>query len=485
MRTKPLALVVAASLLGMAGSASAQDLPAVGQIVEAVPLPTAQPPAPAPKRAAKGSKRFVTGIDATSEYTAADAARWFDTTVDLGAGLVRIDVSWRSIASGEPANPSDPSDPAYDFSALDGAVNNAAARNLNVLFTFFNAPGFGQEGGGKPNDSTLPEGAWKPKSDALGSFAKAVATRYSGSFDGLPRVSDFEPWNEANLNGFMAPQYDGKKLVSADRYRDLVIAVNDAVDSVHPDNRVVVGSLAPYGDEPGTDRSRPLVFLRDLLCLNKNLKKTKCPQKTPVDVLSHHPIDTSGGPRRSAIDDDDVATPDLGNVEKLLRAAEREGTIAGKRRHHPLWATEFWWSTDKGPDDPSSSNPNTQARYVEESLYLFWKAGAEAAVYFTLLDTNAEIGLFFQNGEPKPATTAFRFPFVTERKSKQKVFAWGKAPVSGRVTIEEKAGNGWRKVHSENVNAGNVFTADLKIKGKAKLRASTGSEESLVWTQKG
>ena len=74
---------------------------------------------------------------------------------------------------------------------------------------------------------------------------------------------------------------------------------------------------------------------------------------------------------------------------------------------------------------------------------------------------------------------------MTERKSDKKVFAWGKAPRSGKVVIEEKAGNGWRKVHSENAKAGKVFTADLKLKGKAKLRASIGGDESLVWTQKG
>jgi hypothetical protein len=490
MRRTSILGILAAGLIsgGAAATAGAQGLPDPRQLEESLPVPGASSdtsPAPATARASHGPKRFVTGIAGTDEFQSADSDLWYDRTVGLGAGIVRINVSWRSISSGEPDDPSDPADPAYDFSSLDKAVAGASARNLDILFTLFNAPDYGEEGGGKPAGSGLPDGAWKPQPSALGAFATALATRYSGTFNGLPRVSAFEPWNEANLNGFMAPQYKGKKLVSADRYRDLVIAVDKAVDSVHPDNRVVVGSLAPYGDVPGSDRSRPLVFLRDLLCLNDKLKKTKCPEKTPLDVLSHHPINSSGGPQRSAINDDDVSTPDMGNVAQVLRAAERQGTIAGKREHHPLWVTEYWWASGRNPEDPASSDLDTHARYVEESLYLFWKAGCEVAIYFTLVDDQADIGLWDRSGPAKPAASAFRFPFVTERKTRDKIFAWGKAPASGKLVIEKKAGKGWRELHHENVKAGNVFTADLRIQGNAKLRATLGDDHSLLWSQNG
>ena len=497
MRSKSSALATlaaAAALAGLPTLASAQDLPdagEVGELLEAAPLPAPSEAAATPPASARasGAKNFQTGVDPIGLFNGPGASQWADTTVGLGANLARLDLGWSYAVSGPPANPSDPADPAYDFSAIDEAVRNAAARGLRVMITFQEAPRYAQEDGGKPDGSSLPDGAWKPKPEDLQDFAKAVATRYSGTFNGLPRVSDFEAWNEGNLNGFLAPQYEGKKLVAVDRYRRMVIAVENGIDSVHPDNRVVVGSLAPYGEEPGGARTRPLEFLRELFCLNKKLKKTKCPTKTPLDVLSHHPINTSGGPRRSAIDDDDVATPDLGNVEKVLRAAERHGTIAGKRRHHPLWATEFWWSSKKDPQVPASANPNQHARYVEESLYLFWKAGADAAFYYILQDTtiNGEplyLGLYEADGSAKPAVKAFSFPFVTERKSKNKVFAWGKAPEGGKVTIQEKAGKNWRKVHSENVKPGDVFTANLRIRGKAKLRATVGGDQSLVWTQK-
>jgi hypothetical protein len=279
MRARSLvATIVAAAtmLVGMPSQALAQDLPDLGQILESVQLPGgAKPPESEPAsiapRAAKGSKNFATAVDPLALFEGEGGAGWADTTAGLGASQVRLDLGWRHIVSGVPANPSDPADPAYDFSALDRAVSLAAARNLGILITFQEAPDYAEEDGGKPNGSSLPDGAWKPEPNALGEFAKAVATRYSGAFQGLPRVRDFEAWNEGNLNGFLAPQYDGKKLVAPDRYRRMVVAVDQAIDSVHGDNRVVVGSLAPYGDEPGGARTRPLEFLRELFCLNGKL----------------------------------------------------------------------------------------------------------------------------------------------------------------------------------------------------------------------
>ena len=439
--------------------------------------------------AAPASAGFTTGIDGDGLFESDEAGHWFDTTAGLHAGIARVDVSWRGVVSGQPADPADPADPAYDFSELDRDVQNAAARNLRVLFVFARAPGFGQEGGGEPEGSSLPAGSWKPKPDALGAFAKAVATRYSGSFGGLPRVRDFEVWNESNLNEFLAPQYDGTKLVSADRYRDMVIAVDEAVDSVRSDNRVVVGSLAPYGDEPGGARTRPLVFLRRLLCLDRRLDATRCPRKTPLDILSHHPINLSGGPRRSALDDDDVSSPDMGAVADLLRAAERKGTIAGKRKRHELWVTEYWWeSTPPDPRGAGVPGLRKHARWIEEALYLFWKAGVDAAIYYSLVDRPPagvlQAGLYFHDGRAKPAAQAFRFPFVTERRGGRSVRAWGKAPAGGKLRIERKTKHGWRAVESKRVKAGKVFTAGLTAHGKATFRARVGSEHSLPWTQR-
>ncbi len=45
------------------------------------------------------------------------------------------------------------------------------------------------------------------------------------------------------------------------------------------------------------------------------------------DVLAHHPINTSGGPRRHAINSNDASSADLDRIARVLRAAERAGTV--------------------------------------------------------------------------------------------------------------------------------------------------------------
>ena len=160
-----------------------------------------------------------------------------------------------------------------------------------------------------------------------------------------------------------------------------------AIKAIAPSNMVVTGGLAPYGDPPGGERTRPLVFYRDLLCLRgrKKLNPADCPEKPQFDVLAHHPITLRGGPRQSAIHPDDAGSADLGEVRKVLRAAERAHTIEPGGRH-PLWATEFWWASNPPVDEEPAPNPQKQARRIEESLYLYWKGGASVAIMLQISD---------------------------------------------------------------------------------------------------
>jgi hypothetical protein len=263
-------------------------------------------------------------------------------------------------------------------------------------------------------------------------------------------------------------------------------AFYDGIKSVHADNVVVTGGTAPYGDDPGGERTRPLVFWREALCLRgqERLRKTKCPQKAKFDVLAHHPINTSGSPTRSAINPDDASTPDFKNVAKILGAAERLHTT-GTTGRHPLWATEIWWSS-KPPDRRFGISLGRQARYLEQALYLLYKQGASVVINLELQDppTGKPVaaGLLFADGAPKPAFQAFRFPFVTERRGNA-LRAWGKAPATGRLEIQRRR-QGWQTVKSVNVAEGQVFTAKLKLRGRQRLRAVIGGEQSLVWSQR-
>jgi hypothetical protein len=267
----------------------------------------------------------------------------------------------------------------------------------------------------------------------------------------------------------------------------MVNAVTRAVNRVDGRNRVVVGSLAPYGDEPGGERSHPVTFLRKLFCLDIDLAARPCPTRTHLDILSHHPINLSGPPRQSAGHPYDAASADLSRIREVLRAAERERRIAGpgKRRRHPVWATEFWWNRYLvGPDAPEVT-PQKQARWVQESLYLFWKAGAKVAIYLPLVDSTAlPAGLFEADETAKPAARAFAFPFVADRIGDRRVKLWGMAPVSGKLRVERRRGAGWRTERTFRVRAGAVFSRGLQLTGSATLRARVGEERSLAWNQR-
>jgi hypothetical protein len=82
----------------------------------------------------------------------------------------------------------------------------------------------------------------RPDPVAFGRFVLAAAERYSGRFQGLPRVRFWQAWNEPN-------KVAGPALKASQPawYRELVTRFAAAVHHVHDDNAVVAGGLAPFG----------------------------------------------------------------------------------------------------------------------------------------------------------------------------------------------------------------------------------------------
>jgi hypothetical protein len=468
---------------------------------------------PASAPAARG---LVTGLTGPEQYQSTNPnvrAVWFDRTVGAGAGIVRLAFHWRDVAPERPANPTDPN--SYDFSSVDGSVRDAAARGVQVLITVNSAPNWAEGSGRSPSAG---EGAWKPNPSELAAFMRAVAARYTGGFDPdgvgpeppLPFVQALQVWNEPNQDRWLAPQFQGKDIIGPDQYRELLNASYNAIKAVNPRTLVVAGGTSPYGDPPGGPyppggpRVRPVQWWEDFLCVRQAKQKKKkkgkksksvryvraagCTGKPVFDVFAHQAIDNTGkGPLESGPTKDDVSTPDLGRVVGVLRAAERLGTVSGGR--HPVWVPEFWW--DSNPPNPVGSSLLTQARWIEQSLYLFWKGGADLAINFAIQDSTLypvtrngyQSGLYFLDGSPKPALTAFQFPFVTERIDKQTLTAWGKSPEAGKLRIQRQQGSRWKTVKKLNVGKGAVFQTKLRLRGKQRLRAVVGSRTSITWKQ--
>ena len=423
-------------------------------------------------------------------YLSAARGDAFAKSTAAGARVARINLTWRVVASGRPSSPRSPLDPAYDFSSIDAAVEAATAHGMTPMITVLSAPTYA-EGSHRPSDAA--PGSWKPSPGAYADFGAAVAQRYSGEVAGLPRVRYFQAWNEPNLSEYLTPQYEHGSEFAADRYRSMLNAFYGAVKSVHADNQVITGGTAPYGDPPGGDRTRPLTFWRDVFCLRgrKELKPRKCPTKPKFDILAHHPINTSGGPLRSAINPNDASTPDLKDVARTLHTAERHHTV-GTRGRHAIWATELWW--DSNPPDKADGVPvRKQARWLEQALYVLWKQGARVVINLQVEDSpfdagaptaDNSTGVYFSDGTAKPSLTAWRFPLVADPVSHGRLLIWGKSPAAGKVVIQRKAGGGWRRVDALSVGVGDVFKVRTGLRGPQKLRAKIGSERSLVWNQR-
>jgi hypothetical protein len=458
--------------------------------------------------AAPAKHGLVTGFADGGRYESSEPterATWLDRTLEARAGIVRLDLSWRGVAASQrPTDPTNPGSASYDFSRIDPAVRDAEARGLIVLLLVNSAPAWA-EGPNPPDWSPL--GTWKPSPSDLADFMRAVASRYSGGFDPdgagpaprLPAVQAVSIWAEPNLEVNLTPQYDGKTAVSPTHYREMLNAAYSAVKAVDPRMLVVTGGPSPYGDS--VNRVRPVQFYRDLLCVQQVKKKKQrgaskpvfvraqnCPAPARFDVLAHNPINSSGGATRSAINPDDASSPDMDRIMRVLRAAERAGTVLPGP--HPLWATESWW--DSNPPNSAGAPLGLQARWTEQAMYLAWQDGASAFINMLIRDTGtgphdgkggADSGIFFVNGQPKPSYTAFRFPFVTERIDKRRLRAWGKAPEAGKLRIQRQRGARWVTVKKLQIGNGAVFLTKLRLRGKQRLRATVAGNQSLVWRE--
>ena len=450
--------------------------------------------------AAAQEQRGITLGFADPRFSSQDPAEresWFERSAESGGDWARVTIGWRGIAPNEPADPTDPASAGYAFAGPDSAVRSAAAQGMPVLFTVSFAPDWAE---GPDRPGWVVPGTWKPDPQKLADFATALATRYDGSFpdplnpgETLPEVTRFEVWNESNLSAFMAPQREDGEEVAPDHYRRMVNAFYEAAHAVQPEAQVVAGSLSPIGSDgngPKGARVGPLAFLRKLFCVEgrKRPRAVDCGETVELDALSHHPINSSRSARAPAPGSSDAGIAEMDEVTDILRAAEEGGNVATPGEH-PVWATEFWWHSNPPKKRSWVPSLKQQAAYIEEALYLLWRERVEVAMLFQVGDQQGSrfaTGVTFADGEPKPSQTAYRFPLVGDRKSKSRVRVWGRAPAAGTVRIQVRPKGGtFETARRIEVEPGSVFDTTVRMRGKGKLRARLGDENSLSWDQGG
>lgn len=201
----------------------------------------------------------------------------------------------------------------------------------------------------------------------LAQFAQAAATRYSGHFDGLPRVVYWQALNEPNLSLCFNPQLEEGRAVSPKLYRQLVNAFYSGIKSAQPSDFVVAAGLGPIEVHPAMIGS--LKFTRELLCMagrdNPHPTKGNCEGGVHFDIFDIHPY-TTGGPSYEGHAND----VELGSLSKLQVLLIGPATTAG------------WCALSTGAKKRSRSHCNRSRNSIKRRLaILCQKANAAGRSY--------------------------------------------------------------------------------------------------------
>jgi hypothetical protein len=386
----------------------------------------------------------------------------------LGADTLRLAVKWSEVAPGSSRTrkPSfDATDPKQypGFGRYDDVVRRATAKDMRLILALApDAPRWATADGAPLGTAT---GNREPDAREFARFAAAVGKRYSGDFEGLPKVEWFSLWNEPNHHFFLKPNEDAPRI-----YRRMVAAALPALrDAAGADARVLVGETAPIR-RPGSVLG-PRDFLRRWLCLDDRFRPT--PDEPgcggfrgfDVDGYAHHPY----GPTSRTPEHADIVSMLV--IRRLGRYLDRAAAAGRLSRGLPIYNTEF--GLQSNPPDPTARlDDEEQAAFLnekEEQSYRYprVRSYAQYLVYddppregATLQEiwSGFQTGLRFTEGTAKPSYEAYRLPIVVQRAEGGGVLIWGRVRPGSGVRRAELV-RGGRVVRRVETNDAGYFEA--------------------------
>jgi hypothetical protein len=385
----------------------------------------------------------------------------------LGVDRIRVSIFWKLLAPANDAKqkpPFEATDPAgyqrpvwerYD-ALIRGALSRGILVNLNIT-----SPIPRWAAGDPPASRQDLQGTWGPSPEEFGKFVQAVGKRYSGTYQGLPRVDYWSIWNEPNQAGWLTPQWSAdprkpsRRVESApSAYRALAAAMwSGLAASGHGSDTILVGETAPQGQgaRKGVTQSiDALRFIRRLYCLDDDLRLLKgssaeargCPVANPAQFVAdnpalfhatgfaHHPYDMLSPPARRANARDWVTMANLGDLSRELRriyARYHQKPQTG--RGVPLYLTEYGYQTSPDPIHISFAQ---QAAFLNEAEYIAARNPLVRTLsQFLLVDDKPDpafsvrtqprlawrtfqSGLTLQSGKRKPSYRAYMTPLFVK-----------------------------------------------------------------------
>jgi hypothetical protein len=450
----------------------------------------------APAAAARAAANLELGIaDDAAVITETDPARAARTVAawrDLGIDNVRLLAHWQRVSPRPddrraPAgfDPANPADPRYDWAALDRAVALVRAAGMTVTLSI-TGPG--------PLWATASPNALnarlRPLPALYGRFARAVALRYGASVD------RYVLWNEPNLPLWLQPQFTcrGRKCTpyAPHFYRRLVRAAAPAIHAADGTARVLIGALAPAGQNPRSRNAnmRPLTFLRALGCVDRRGRRVRsgpCRGFRPAaaEGIAYHPHGVRRAPDVSDPQPDEAALADLPRLTGVIDAIQRAGGLRntrGRTRRFDLFFTEYGYQT-RPPDRRVGVRPADQARWLQQAAYLAWRAPrVRNLTQYVWRDERVgrngagwQSGLLFRDERPKPALRGFPQPFWADQTiARRAARLWGQVRPGGAhdVGVQRRTpGSGrWTTIRRLRTDGRGVFTLRVAVTSRVDYR---------------
>jgi hypothetical protein len=402
----------------------------------------------------------------------ADPAGTLSTLKSLGVSKLRLLMAWNSVAPSpsshrrpnfKSTNPS--SYPSANWAIYDTILKAAQADGISVDLNIVGPAPLWATGPRNPR-SPWP-GAWKPSASEFGAFVRAVGTRYSGSFEGLPKVTFWSIWNEPNYGPSLAPQEgSGSVELSPGSYRSLVDASYSSLQRTgHGRDRFVIGETAPHGfPHPGVfSGMTPVRWVEALYCVNSSFRQFRgsaasargCPTSSAgsrsfrsrhpglfkAGGFSVHPYAQGIAPNQPARlcgrnlcpsgGGGDPGFADLPVLPRFERILDRLQGIYGSRNRMGIWSTEYGYQTTP-PSPKHAISPAKAAVWINWAEYLSYKQPRiQSYAQYLLRDVPGSAfasGLELPNGSQKATYAAYRMPIympTTSTRRGRSIEVWG------------------------------------------------------------
>jgi len=250
----------------------------------------------------------------------------------LGITTLRMNILWwQAVPSAQRNQKSVPSNITYDFRAWDQAIKRAKAYGIKTQLDLAGDPPAWACG-----NKRIPYecNGYKPSIKQWKKFVGTAAKHFKG------KVKRFSIWNEPNWYTWLSPHKKAPLL-----YRKLVQTGYKAIKKKNKKAEVVAGELAPHFQKGIS--TPPLQFIREMVCVNKKLKRIKgankkCGKKPlKFDAFATHPYDFEHKPKFKRSNKDELTIANLGALPKLLTKLRKKGLIKTKKKQFPIYLTEY------------------------------------------------------------------------------------------------------------------------------------------------